>query len=71
MCEGVCCNFELGGQGTPMEKLASEKRLAVPGGISHVGMRRRILDRGNSLYKGPEADMFLEKKEEASVAGVR
>lgn len=55
-----------------MEKLASEQRLAVPEGISHVGMRRRILGRGSSLCKVPEAGMFLgEKKEEASVAGVR
>lgn len=45
-----------------MEKLASEQRLAVPEGISHVGMRKRILSRGSSLCKGPEAGVFLEKR---------
>lgn len=39
----------------------SEQELAVHGGVSHVGMRRRILSRGSSLWKGLEAGVFLEK----------
>ena len=47
VCGRVSCNFELGGQGMPMEKLASEQRLAVCEGVSYVGMGRRIPGKGS------------------------
>lgn len=44
-----------------IEKLTSKQRLVIHGGVSHVGMRRRIPSRGSSLYKDPKTGEFLDK----------